>query len=36
MDEVAVGWDELRRGRWDAARAVFENATAGEESAEGF
>jgi DNA-binding NarL/FixJ family response regulator len=35
-DELAVGWEELRRGRWDAARAIFEKATAGEESAEGF
>jgi LuxR family maltose regulon positive regulatory protein len=34
-DEVARGWDELRRGRWDAARSIFEAATAGEESAEG-
>lgn len=36
MDELAVGWDELRRGRWDAARAIFEQATAGAASAEGF
>ena len=36
MDELAVGWDALRRGRWDAARAIFEHATRGEESAEGF
>lgn len=36
MDEVAVGWDALRRGRWDAARAIFENATTGGESAEAF
>lgn len=36
MDELAVGWDDLRRGRWDAARAIFEQATAGAASAEGF
>ena len=36
MVELAVGWEELRRGRWDAARAIFEAATAGDESAEGF
>ena len=35
-NELTAGWDELRRGRWDAARAIFERATAGEESAEGF
>ena len=35
-DELALGWDELRRGRWDAARAIFEAATADEEIAEGF
>lgn len=36
MDELAAGWDELRRGRWDAARAIFEAVTTGGESAEGF
>ena len=35
-DELALGWDALRRGRWDAARAIFETATANEEIAEGF
>jgi DNA-binding NarL/FixJ family response regulator len=34
-DELAFGWDALREGRWDAARAVFEAATAAEETAEG-
>jgi hypothetical protein len=34
MDELAAGWDELRRGRWDAARAIFEDATADGKSAE--
>lgn len=36
MVDLAIGWDELRRGRWDAARAIFEAATASEASAEGF
>ena len=35
-DDLAPGWEELRRGGWDAARAVFEKATAAEASAEGF
>lgn len=34
--ELAVGWEELRRGRWDAARAIFEKATEGDASAEAF
>ena len=36
IDDLTPGWDELRRGRWDAARAIFEAATADGESAEAF
>ena len=35
-DGCAAGWEELRRGRWDVARAIFEQETAQEESGEGF
>ena len=35
-DELALGWEELRKGGWDAARAIFEAVTATRESAEGF
>lgn len=35
-DRLALGWEELRRGHWDAARAIFEAATMSAQSAEGF
>lgn len=34
--ELALGWEEFRSGRWDAARAIFEAATAAGGGAEGF
>jgi LuxR family maltose regulon positive regulatory protein len=33
---LATGWAELREGRWDAAMAFFEQATAAEEMPEAF
>jgi LuxR family transcriptional regulator, maltose regulon positive regulatory protein len=34
--ELAVAWEHLRCGEWDAARAIFERASEAEETAEAF
>ena len=35
-DALAAGWEQLRGGRWEAARATFAAAAAGSGSAEAF